>query len=341
MSPNLTFESWELQARLAMAKQEINWDVADPLIEDAKLHWQASGQDPWTACGTPAEFAAAAAAEQPPDRKAALDQAGFTARTYLTDMFFVLTVVVIPWSLIAAVFEGRWSFGLTPARLVGGALFTATFIVLLGLPRFIRSSGRPRQAAWALVPILILMVATAAALTVLPDTHWLTVPVLGLDLAAAVAALLQLGPAKPTRPPAAPDPTSMTNDEWFRRLDGLLVGRHDLPPARAAALVAQTREHPSSSTSAIEEFGPVEIYAAEIAEREPVREFPAWIRLDKLTFVLFCLVLYREHLTDQFDDQPTWVVLALVSAVPALMLAGVVWETMRHARRPQGETSEP
>lgn len=331
MTIELTFASWEQQARIALAAEHINRDVADPLIEDAERHWQASGLDPSVACGTPAEFAAAAA-EQPPDRAAALDREGLTARGYLTDMFFVLTVLVIPWSLVAALLTGSWSVTVTPARLVGGMLFIATFIVLFGLPRANRTSGRPRQAPWAVAPILVLMALTAAAFGLLPDTALFTVPVLGLDLIAVVLVLLQLGPAR--RTPPAPDPgeTSMSDGTWFDRLNGLLVGRHDLPPARAAELVAQTRDHPSS-TSAVEEFGPVEVYAAEIAHGETDRRFPIWIRLDKLVFVLFTVVLSREHLADRLTDPWMWITLALLVGALVLIILGAAWALMRHGRR--------
>jgi hypothetical protein len=340
MSTQQTFDSWELQARLALAKENINWDIAGPLIEDAKQHWQASGQDPWSACGDPDEFAAAAAAEQPPERKAALDQEGLTARGYLTDMFFVLNVLIIPWSLLAAVVTGSWSFTLTPARLAGGVLFVATFIVLFGLPRAIRTSGRPRQAPWALVPILALMAVTVAAAEQLPDTALFTVPVWAFDVAAVVLILMQLGPAK--RTPAASDPevpSSMSNDEWLRRLNGLLIGRHDLPAHRAAELVAQAGEH-AGAGSVVEEFGPAEVYAAEIAEGETVRQFPAWIQSDKVAFLLFALVLGHEQLTGRFGDQRIWITLASVIAVLGVMLLGAAWLLVRHGRRPTTETTE-
>jgi hypothetical protein len=336
---NLTFESWELQARIAMAKEEINWDVADPLIEDAKRHWEASGQDPWAACGSPAEFATAAAAEQPVDRKATLDREGFTARGYLTNMFFVLNVIAIPWSLVVAVFTGSWSFTLTPARLIGSLLFTVTFILLLGLPRAIRTSGRPGQALWALPPIVAMMALTAAAFTFLPKTDLVSIPVLGFDLAAVILMLLQLGPAKPTRSETEAEPV-MDNDAWFGRLRGLLVGRHDLPPDRAAALVAQARDHASESSSAAIEFGPVEIYAAEISERETVHEFPVWIKLDKIVFVVFSLLLFHQHLSDHLDDRQAGLTVALVIGVPVLTVLGAAWALVRRGRGRPVDTTD-
>ena len=44
---NRTFESWELQARLALAQRGIGRPVVDPLIEGARADCEESGQSAW------------------------------------------------------------------------------------------------------------------------------------------------------------------------------------------------------------------------------------------------------------------------------------------------------
>ena len=343
---NTTFESWELQTRLALARQEITFHVADPLIEDAKAHWETSGQTPWEALGSPQDFAAAAAAEQPPDAKAGRDREGGTPISYLTGAGFVLPVMLVPWSLVAAVVYGSFSVALTPARLVGSVLFALAFLTLFGVPDALRAAGRPRLAPWAYLPTLLLMALSTIAFTVLPHQQWIRIPVLVLDAVAIVVILIQLGPAKPDRPLPEREParTAEQIERWFADLEGLLIGRHDLPPTRAAELVAEARSHlaaaPDPSPSV--EFGLVEIYAAEIAGPETVRTVPWWHQqaTRNIVFVAFCAVLNRSKIGSWIEEEQIWTVLAIVVITVGALAFGILKAAAGQTQRSSAQEAQ-
>jgi hypothetical protein len=68
----MTFDQWELSARLALGDRGIDYHTATPPIEDARAHCEATGQSPHEAFGTPEEFAAATADELPADHSSGL-----------------------------------------------------------------------------------------------------------------------------------------------------------------------------------------------------------------------------------------------------------------------------
>lgn len=317
-----TFDAWELRTRFALARLQIPHYTTDPLIEDARAHWESSGRSPDDALGSPADFAAAAAAEQPVGHGSAADRSGSTPAGHLTGAMFALTVLVVPYSLVLALVEGSLSVTLTPARLVGSAVFAVVFITLFGLPESLRAAGHPRLAPWVAVPTLLLMGLAVGAFTVLPHTALIRIPVLALDVVAVVAALLFLGPSKRPDPADTSAPGPHDPDQWFRRLDGLLVGRHDLPPSRAADVVDEARAHLSTADPSTE-FGPVEVYAAGLAGNETARQVPRWMGLSrKLVFIGFCLVLARTHISGAVGGHVGRGI--VVVAVGVLLLGGLL-----------------
>ncbi|MEU8816950.1 hypothetical protein [Actinoplanes sp. NPDC048796] len=152
----------------------------------------------------------------------------------------------IPLILISAWLGGSLTIPLTPTGVTGAVLLIVTLMAAQVLPR----------VAWAFGTTAALAVVTAVAFTQLPGTRFGSVPALVLlAVAAGLSWLL-------TRPPRRQSP----EEAWLTRLDGLLVGRYDVPRSRSAELVARARAEgaPSGPT-------PVARYAREAAAVEPAR----------------------------------------------------------------------
>lgn len=325
-----TFDTWEFQTRLALARRQVTSHVADPLIADARCHWEASGQTAEESLGTPAEFADAAAAEQPVGYTATRDREGQTPGSYITGTLFALSLVVIPWSLIVCLIDGSWSVAITPARIVGVASYALVVVWLFGLSRSLRAAGHPRLAPWAMAATLVPMVATYLAFRGLSQHRLVTLPVLALDVVAAALAVSLIWRGKP-----APSTDRSTRGgpvephRWFARCEGLLEGRHDLPRARAAALVQQSRTHLSSEPAA--EFGSPDVYADELARAETTHHVPAWLSADTPLLLVFSIIVGWHQLSQWFTDGHVWRVLALL-ALGALVVARRGLSAVRTAR---------
>jgi hypothetical protein len=265
-----TFDQWELSARIALGDQGIDYHAATPPIEAARAHCEATGQSPREAFGTPEEFAATTADELPAGLRAEVD--------YLTGQLFTLATLVLIASVFFAVLERTMSFPVTPAILAGLALLAAALMASGGLPGALRAAGRPRQAKLAYVAAGVLGLLSATAFTTLPHGQIARVPVLGLVAISVVAlGLLTRAPKPRTRRPRQPRGTDGDPDAWLTRLSGLLVGRYDLPPERAADLVREARAHLAATGAAPQdEFGSPADYARRVAEPEPVRRDPWW-----------------------------------------------------------------
>lgn len=303
------FDTWAAAVRRELAERGIDRQVATSLIEDVRAHCAQAGSGPTAVAGSPREFAAAVAVEQPSAVVAGRDVHGMTARGQLRDATVTLAAMVIPWSLLAAAMSGTLSVRLTPAGLIGAALFGLSWFTIYGVPNALRTAGHPRLAPWGYAVGGILVVATGVALVELPRTRLVTIPVLAVTASAALVVWLatrqrraeprsarQPSPADPAAAdlaasdPAASGPAAAdlavgkpANGDpgdagrWLARLDGLLIGRFDVPPARAAELVAEARSHLlATGARPGDEFGPVAQYARRLADSEPVRRGPWW-----------------------------------------------------------------
>jgi hypothetical protein len=296
------FEVWKARTQLACASRGINYRTADPLIDAAKADWEISGKSPWEALGSPKDFADAVAAEQPVDARAGEDRNGQNTGDYLSGIIFVFALMALPWSFVLALAYRTINVPLTPARLVATALFVVVLLCLYALPQALRASGRPRLADWAYAPTLIAMALTVVAAVALPKNQLISVNVLILDAAAIFVAWLTIRPTKePADEPAVKaDPSDP--DAWFAHLNGVLIGRHDLPPARAAELVSEARTHYTGS-SPTDEFGSLDVYATELAQHETVRYVPPWHTdwFRNLVLLAFQAVLVRDLILGWFS----------------------------------------
>ncbi|GAB2602221.1 hypothetical protein Aab01nite_62840 [Paractinoplanes abujensis] len=260
----VTFESWELPARMALGDQGVRYHEATPIIDHVKDHCLRTGQSPYEAFGEPREFAARAAAQVPAELRDPVDREGMTPRDYLEGQLLVVTGLVIPAVLLIAAIDRTWTFPATAAGLTGSVLLMVTFFWAGAVPRAVRASGRPHLVPYAWVAAALLVLITATAFTTLPRGHLFDLPVLAVAGVAAVVVALQLRGPSPTRP-REPQPEG----DWFGRLNGLLIGRYDLTPERAAELTREARARGG-------DLGPVEEYARTVQQGEPVRRDPFW-----------------------------------------------------------------
>jgi peptidoglycan/LPS O-acetylase OafA/YrhL len=150
-------------------------------------------------------------------------------------------------------------------------LVVMAYGVLLFLSR--SKEGRPRHAPWILGGVVLLVPLAALAFELLPRQQLFPLPA-PLLIAFGIA-LLAWGTSRTGGIP--PKHSGQDAQEWLRDLAGLLEGRHDLARERADELTSEAAAHlTESGRTPEEEFGPVEEYAARLAEHEAPR--PPWWR---------------------------------------------------------------
>lgn len=275
-----TFDTWEWSARSALAERGIGYQEATRLIEDARSHVEQSGQDPWQVLGSPQEFAADVATDQPA-AQARLDTQGKTARDHLSDAVFALAFLAIPAMLLGAWAVGSWTIPVTVAGVTGAVLAGAGLLVGQAAPGALRAAGHSRLAPWGLVVCGVLVVAAGTAFTQLPRTRIGQIPVLGVLAISLALCWLLTRPGRTRNRPESTSPDDARDPDdaqaWFARLHAVLIGRFDVPADRAATLVAETSAHVAAAgTIPRQEFPSLAGYARELAEGEPVRQGPWW-----------------------------------------------------------------
>ncbi|WP_433531683.1 hypothetical protein ACQPYA_06220 [Micromonospora sp. CA-263727] len=276
------FERWELPARLALGDQGIGYHLANPIIADVRAHCEFSGQNPYDAFGSPEEFALAAAADQPAHLRENVDRHGMLPTDYLSGTIFILVLLGTATAVFYAILGRTLSFAATPAFLTG--------LIMIGLalfagsvPRAVRASGHPRLANWTLTLVGLFGALSVASFMLLPKEPVIRVPLLAIvTVSMLLLWLMTRQPARPKQPVeyAPPTPRTAPADDtaaWCQRLSGLLVGRYDLPPQRAAELAREAHDHlTATGNTPTAEFGPVEEYARDLAQHEPERKLPFW-----------------------------------------------------------------
>ncbi|MCO8274091.1 hypothetical protein M1L60_26165 [Actinoplanes sp. TRM 88003] len=328
-----TFETWELPARIALGDQGIGYHTANPIIEDVRAHCERTGQSPFEAYGDPREFAVRAAAEQPAEVREMVDREGMTPGDYLSGQIFVVNLLVLLAVPLFAAIDRTWTFPATAAGLTGTVLLALTLFWAGAVPRAVRASGRPHlvKYAWAALPVLVL--AAATAFTTLPREHLFPIPVVAVVVVAAILLGLQMRePKKPTGP-ASRIPAPATADDWFERLNGLLIGRYDLAPDRAAELTRTARAQLAGSGRTAD-LGSVEEYAHRIQEGEPARKDPFWrTRPAQIISLLVGLgIAVRAFIGWQQDG--VWWAAYLIALPAALGGAWFLLQALRGKRQP-------
>ncbi|MFJ1749201.1 hypothetical protein ACIOJD_23575 [Streptomyces sp. NPDC088116] len=326
-------ERWALSARLALAKQGVDHHTADPLLADVKARCAESGHSAEELFGSPAEFADATVAEQPADAVRKQDTQGMTPGAYLSGAPFAVTLVALVGVLLYCLLTWTLSITVTPASLTGSVLVGICLITLYGLPDALRASGRPRLAPWAFGLVAVLVLLAAVAFTELPRTHLTTVPVFAIVAVAVCVLAFQLRKSKPPRPSGpANDPADA--DEWLDRLTGVLIGRYDLPPERARALAGEAGDHLAiAATTPTEEFGPLDQYAENLAEYEPVRQPPWWRgKVADIVIAAFGAVLGLVAFQYWLNDGHVWAAYLLALPFTLARIARVALKIRRLTR---------
>ncbi|MGK5683471.1 hypothetical protein [Actinoplanes sp. URMC 104] len=328
MTKTAPFEAWELPARMALGDLGLGFHAADPIIEDARAHCLRTGESPYEAFGDPREFAAAVVAEQPPGTLEKVDREGMTPADYLTGQLFHLSLVAIAASLLFAAIDRTLAFPATTAALAGTAVLIAALFAGYGIPQAVRAAGHPSLVKYSYLAAGVLGLLAATAYTTLPSRRLFDVPV--LLLVAVAIGTLTLSVRTPKRPePATPEQPAGA-DAWLTRLTGLLIGRYDVPPRRAAELTREARAHLAESGGTPEdEFGPVDEYARQVSEHEPVRKDPFWrTRAARVVGGLAAVSLGVQAFLDWSGDGVWWA--ALLIAVPGTL--ALAWMTVQTAR---------
>ncbi|GLY13527.1 hypothetical protein Kisp01_05430 [Kineosporia sp. NBRC 101677] len=320
-----SFRKWQSEARSALLNRGVDGDTVQHLLDEAREHHRTSGTDPAEALGTPAEFAASVAAEQDDSQVGRVDTQGLTVAEYLCGSGLLLVVMTFVITAVRTVLGPTPQFRVSIAGLAGTASFVLAWLAITIGADALRAAGRPRLAPWSFVAAVALVPVTVLAATALPQDEWFTLsaPVIlvGLFLMAA-AMTIPLG--RNLRPGKA-DPDPAEPEAWFSRLEGLLVGRHDLPEARAAELVAEARNHAASSDAdPRSEFGALNAYAQRLAESLPDRRLPWWRRPEpRVWYYLVLTLIFVAISANAWVHSEGWntvwpVLLAVGNAVAAL-----------------------
>jgi hypothetical protein len=344
------FERWEIPARVAMSDRGIGYHVANPIIAEVKAHCAYTGQSPQDAFGSPQEFAAVTAAEQPPEMLRKVDQHGVTPMGYLTGSVFGLALAVLVVAIFFSILNRSLTFAVTPATLTGMVFVGLAKIAAAGVPGALRSAGRPTLAPWGYALAGLLGALGVLSFATLPHTRLARIPTLGI---VGVAIIVLWGLTQPDRAPRSAGnqklPTPRTTvvgpdgvEGWLSRLAGLLIGRYDLPHERAVDLVSQARAHLSAAGTAPEdEFGPVDQYAKDLAEHEALRQGPWWRGTAAQTLGTAAGISLAVDAFLSWHDVHPWA--AYLMAAPATVFGawGLVQLTRRYLRERQaGPASE-
>ena len=322
------FARWELDARIQLSNRGVPAPVADPHIEDARRHCEGTGEDPYVAFGAPAEFAETTAAEVPEEQRELVDRQGKTTRDHLTDGIFLIGAMLALYSLGVSLIFGSWSVRVTAAGLTGVTLTLLAMAALFTVPPAMRAAGRPQLSAIGFIGGAALILGAATAFKTLPQTTLVQAPALACVALGVLLSWLGLRLAQKTEAPAArpiEDP-----EQWYARLRGVLIGRHDLSPERAAELVAQARDHAAlAGATPAAEFGDPDRYAARLAEPEPVHEV-AWWRTPTVRITLAALTVLASirWFFGWIDHGYAWV--AFLIGIPATL--SFLWEMIRIIR---------
>ncbi|MFD3656098.1 hypothetical protein [Streptomyces sp. NPDC058620] len=289
-----TREQWaaRLEQRLALQPGMDRAAVEDVLGEVGE-YCAETGEHPREAFGDPDEYALRAARERDPvGERAGRDWAGLRPADHLRIGVYGVALLLVVGAGMALV-RGEWWVKLTFAGVAGSVLVMAA-MAASGSVLALRTAGRAKAAAAAAVGVLVLVVAGAVAFLGLSHEPvgrlpaW-TFAVCGASLAlfgwrlepsadsrrrATTASAQETGGTEPAFSVGA---DAAVTDRWFGHLGDLLSGRHGIPRSRVRQLVAEARLHLADTGRApAEEFGPVEVYALELADQSGRRAW--WTR---------------------------------------------------------------
>lgn len=291
---------WALQVCFAMLTRDVRDDVVRDDLEQVLEVVRATQESPEQLFGPAREHAAEAYARWCAEGRAVWSLAGSGS---------VRETVGTGLQVSAAVTVGVWLLGLLrgePSPSLGHLLLPPCLgLAAMGLPAWWDRLSRRRAAAVAVPGFVAAVIGVSAAvgslLMLTRDASpaegiggWL-LPVEAAALWAA-GALLGRWSAAGGAAGGADSARLLTDDEWSRRLAGILRGPGWWPDARVRELVAEARSHAAESgRSPGEEFGAPEEYAARLG--------PDRVRRRRLV-VAALLVLAGVCVVLSFDGHP-------------------------------------
>jgi hypothetical protein len=311
-----THEKWAASLELRLALQPgMDRAAVEDVIQETAEYCAETGEHPREAFGDPDEYAVRVARERDPvGERAGRDWAGLRPADHLRAGVYGVVVLLVVGSGLALV-RGEWWVELTFASVAGSVLVMAA-MVATGTVLALRAAGRARAAAAAAVGTLVLVVAGAVAFLGLPRDPVGRLPAWAFAVCGVLLALLGrwLESSARTRRKATTAPVQKADgtdsavsvgadasdtDRWLGHLGGLLSGRHGLPRHRVRQLVTDARLHLAATGAApAEEFGPVEVYALELADQAGRR---AWWTRDG-TYLALTGVLFAGYGLDRLVD---------------------------------------
>ncbi|GAB3243881.1 hypothetical protein [Kineosporia babensis] len=310
----MTFEKWRSEAKTELGRRGVDDDTAESLLQEARSYHQDSGLSATEALGEPAEFATDAAG--PPDGRA--DTQNLTAAEHVLGAAATLVFLGFVVTAVRALFGADPQFIASPASLTGGTLLVTAGMLFVAGSDALRAAGRPRWATWCIPVSAVLLIAGVVLRARLPKNELFSLSagpiLLLLLLTGGLLAFFIVRERRQRQDPSEPE-------AWFAQLEGLLVGRHDLPRDRAADLAAEARAHIAAVGSDPQaEFGSLNSYAQSLADSLPDRSLPWWRRpgpslVANLLFAAMGAVL----LAGYWSDGETW---RLILPIGMIVISG-------------------
>ncbi|GAA5016980.1 hypothetical protein [Actinopolymorpha pittospori] len=328
-----TEPDWYHNLAAALASRQIDSARIDGIVAEAKAHCTAAAESPQVAFGDADTYAKhITSADEERFHHVAVRHTGATEPV----AFRVASWIGVSLATLGAIgwlASGTWHT-LTASDLAFWITnFLTIFCILLRGDA--RDAGRPSTGRRLLLGCLAILAVGTTITLYLPRTDLLRVPFPGLLLAGAAiwAAGWWLGD-RWTK--AHPPVTTFAHTAWLDRLAGLLEGRHRLSAGRAQEFRAEAASHLAESGGDPEqEFGPVDDYAAELAERSGLQR-PRRAQLGCLLLQVLGMLI-TGTLTGYAIQHHGVVsirsaILAIITLLFVSSLSGLVWEQIRRRR---------
>ncbi len=265
-------ERWAAQFELALAhRHNPPAGLADEVLAEVHEIAQESGRPVRDVLGAPDAYADTVATERISETRRSDDGIdGLAPGARFTGALVFAGAQAVLFGIVLWVSGGFWLSAGWP-QLAGGALLVLLSVTAVGVLPELRSAARPKAWRVGLAAAGALVVTTAVLFTSVPSGTLLRLPAPALFGLGALLALagFRLPDERAGRwfagRRAAAQPEG--DDAWLARLEALLRGRHGYPATAAARFREEAGDHlRASGGSAVEEFGPVEIYALRLAD---------------------------------------------------------------------------
>ncbi|GAB3399553.1 hypothetical protein [Flindersiella endophytica] len=260
---------WYAELADALRSRRLEASRISEIVAEARAHCDATGEQPYAAFGDASAYAARLMSAEDPEET----RFRHTARRYSWSAQPARYRLLITIGGALAVFAAYdWlvageSYSWEASLVVAMPLSVGAF-ALAQLRDDSRNAGRPAAARWLTPAFVAALIVGILSSFVVPEGWTIAVP--APELLILGLAMLGAGWWLGDRWQRAhlTSEASLSHDEWLDRLAGLLEGRYRLPVAKARDFRAEAASHlAETGGDPSQEFGPVDDYAAELAER--------------------------------------------------------------------------